>query len=153
MINEKGFKYLTIILAVIYSMSFILFFTFNTSSVNNTDSFDKFNKDTKKVSNTEKSSEFSWLQLGIFKESSSMDVLVEKLKTLGIESVNVQHNDLQYLIVGLSNQSNETYDVSKICDDNNIEYMQKTSNVTDSNFLELYENKEYTKFMEVVISG
>ena len=151
MINEKGFKYLTICLAIIYSATFILFFTFN-GGVNTTKKpSNDFTRSNESVTSINEETVFNWVQLGIFKEQSSMDLLISELKTLGVDSYSVTKNGLNYLVAGISNDTNSTNNIIKICDENNIEYMLKNKKINDQATIDLYNNQKFQEFMEVVL--
>lgn len=96
--------------------------------------------------------EIYWLQLGIFSESGSVNVLIEKCARIGIECHTYTKNESIIAFCNPTTDSTALSDVKKLLSENELEYYQKSAVISDPSQLEKLNTNSKEAYLEVISS-
>lgn len=89
-------------------------------------------------------------QVGLYKQSDSIEKMLNKLKGLGLTGYQRNMGDITAVVCGVSTSKKETVKAQAILEKNQITFLLKNAKTTDKEVIQKIQDKDYAGALELM---
>ncbi len=147
--NRNAVRIIACILCIIFTGFYYLVFNHQFADAKKTIESSQIESDA--LTNIEKR-EIYWLQLGIFNDREAVNQLIDRCAAIGIECHTYTKNESIIAFCKPTEDVASLSDIKDLLSENQIEYYQKSTWISDPRQLEQLEENAKEVYMEVISS-